>query len=148
MFEYLKFNAYFSEWGNYWSFISSFALWPMTCGPLCFPFLGYIGSCLEKSSVYYLAGKAVLGGSRIQKSGLWSLIPHCLMWCLWRERNSSIFEDGDRSILDLRLQFLRTLFDWMSASRLFSFHTFLDFLDHCHFRTWLYAAMNSHLVRL
>ena len=72
---------------------------------------------------------------REQNSEIWAVIPHCLMWCLWRERNSRIFEDGERSILDLRLQFLRTLFDWMSASRLFSFHTFLDFLDHCHFRT-------------
>ena len=114
---------------------------------LCvFPFWGTLGH----------ASKGVLDllscwqGSfqRQQSSEIWAVIPHCLLWCLWRERNSRIFEDGDRNILDLRLQFLRTLFDWMSATGLFSTHTFLEFLDHCHFRTWLYAATSSHLGHL
>ena len=37
-----------------------------------------------------------------------SLIPHCLLWCLWRERNSRYFEDIERSIPDLKLLFFRT----------------------------------------
>ena len=36
------------------------------------------------------------------------LIPHCLLWCLWRERNSRCFEDIERSIPDLKLLFFRT----------------------------------------
>ena len=24
---------------------------------------------------------------------IWSIVPHCLMWCLWRERNSRCFEN-------------------------------------------------------
>ena len=62
------------------------------------------------------------GSFKRQKSyEIWAVIPHCLLWCLWRERNSRIFEDCDRSTLDLRLQFLRTLFDWMSATGCFHF---------------------------
>ena len=26
---------------------------------------------------------------------IWSIVPHGLMWCLWRERNSRCFEDFD-----------------------------------------------------
>jgi hypothetical protein len=70
------------------------------------------------------------------------------VWCLWRERNSRIFEDCDLSIPDLRLLFLHTLFDWMMATGLFSFHTFLEFLDHCHFRNELSVSTSSHLVHL
>ena len=46
---------------------------------------------------------------------IWSIIPHCLMWCLWRERNSRCFEDIERSIPDLKLLFFRTLGDWLFA---------------------------------
>ena len=46
---------------------------------------------------------------------IWSIIPHCLMWCLWRERNSRCFEDIERSIPDLKLLFFITLRDWLFA---------------------------------
>ncbi len=44
-----------------------------------------------------------------QSIEIWKTIPHCLMWCLWRERNSRLLEDCEMNILDLR--FLRTLLD-------------------------------------
>jgi hypothetical protein len=28
---------------------------------------------------------------RLRSAEIWKAIPHCLMWCLWRERNSRIF---------------------------------------------------------
>jgi hypothetical protein len=31
---------------------------------------------------------------------IWKAIPHCLMWCLWRERNARTFEDCEQNILD------------------------------------------------
>ena len=46
---------------------------------------------------------------------IWSIIPHCLLWCLWKERNSRCFEDTERSIPDLKLLFFRTLRDWLFA---------------------------------
>ena len=37
---------------------------------------------------------------------IWSIIPHCLMRCLWREINSRCFEDIESSVPDLKLFFL------------------------------------------
>ena len=39
---------------------------------------------------------------------IWSIIPHCLLWCLWTERNSRCFEDTERSISDLKLLFFKS----------------------------------------
>ena len=45
---------------------------------------------------------------------LFGSIPHCLMWCIWQERNNRCFEDSERTIADLKLFFFKTLSDWMS----------------------------------
>ena len=52
---------------------------------------------------------------------------------LERERNSRCFKDKERSILDLKLFFFRTLMDWLAALQNQSFLSFLDFLDSCYF---------------
>jgi hypothetical protein len=46
------------------------------------------------------------------KSSIWNLVPHCLMWTVWRERNSRIFEDEDHSKTKLSELFFGLLFDW------------------------------------
>ena len=56
---------------------------------------------------------------------IWMDIPHCLMWCIWRERNSRSFEDIERTTPDLKL-FLFTLLDW-----LFSVVDLLDLCNVC-----------------
>jgi hypothetical protein len=43
---------------------------------------------------------------------VWNLVPLCLMWTIWRERNSRIFEDKDHSKTKLTELFFGTLFDW------------------------------------
>ena len=65
---------------------------------------------------------------------IWKAVPHCLMWCLWRERNMRTFEDIERNALELKLTFFRTLFDWMTAIELFSFISFLEFFYLCSIR--------------
>ena len=57
------------------------------------------------------------------------------MWCIWKERNSRCFEEIERSMPDLKLLFLRTLFDWFSVWRNQHF-SILDLLDFCNFRSW------------
>ena len=47
----------------------------------------------------------------------WLIVPHCLLWCLWRERNKRCFEDNERPIPDLKLFFFRTLLNWWAAMR-------------------------------
>jgi|UniRef100_A0A2N9JBP0 hypothetical protein len=45
-------------------------------------------------------------------SSVWNLVPLCLMWIVWRERNGLIFEDKDHSKTKLIELFFGTLFDW------------------------------------
>ena len=68
---------------------------------------------------------------RYQNNHMWTIVPHCLMWCLWREINSRCFEDNERSISDLKLIFFWTLLYWLSALRNQSFSSFLDLCNFC-----------------
>ena len=70
---------------------------------------------------------------RHQNASIWRAIPHCLMWCLWQERNARTFEDSEHNVAKLKLVFLRMLFDWISASGQCCSSTLLDFIDSCCF---------------
>ena len=75
----------------------------------------------------YLSNK-VLGSAAI-----WSMIPHCLMWGIWRGCNAQTFEGCENSAHGLKFLFLKTLFEWINALCLFSFATFSNMLDCCNF---------------
>uniref|UniRef100_A0A2N9ESY8 PARP catalytic domain-containing protein n=1 Tax=Fagus sylvatica TaxID=28930 RepID=A0A2N9ESY8_FAGSY len=53
-------------------------------------------------------------------SHIWNLIPLCLMWTVWRERNLRTFEDLSSSLDQLLGTFVTSLFDW---SRTWGFTT-------------------------
>jgi hypothetical protein len=40
-------------------------------------------------------------GGRSQSAAVWKMVPSCLLWCLWRERNDRSFEDRERSSVEL-----------------------------------------------
>ena len=44
-----------------------------------------------------------------------NLVPLCLMWCIWKERNRRTFEDLDKSKDQLLALFASSLFDWARA---------------------------------
>ena len=69
-------------------------------------------------------------GSLDRHREIWKATPHCLMWCLWRERNARTFEDCERNIVDLKLLFFRSLYEWIRATGLFS-SSFIEFFDLC-----------------
>jgi hypothetical protein len=46
---------------------------------------------------------------------IWHAVPHCLMWSIWRERYGRCFEDCERSYVEIKLLFLRSLFDWVAG---------------------------------
>ena len=50
-----------------------------------------------------------------QIKAVWKLIPTCIMWCLWQERNERTFEDKERSVEELKLLFFKTLCTWAIA---------------------------------
>ena len=72
------------------------------------------------------------GLAQHQYSLIWKTVPHCLMWCLWREQNMTSFEDTELGLPDLKLLFFWTLYDWIIATRLFSFSSLQNFLDSCY----------------
>ena len=57
------------------------------------------------------------------------VVPLCLTWCIWKERNSRCFEDNERFMPNLKLLFFRTLLDWFSVRRNQPFSSILDLLD-------------------
>ena len=65
---------------------------------------------------------------------IWMVVPHCLLWCIWKERNSRCFEDIKHSMPDIKLLFFRTLLGWFSVWRNHPFSFILDFLDFCNIR--------------
>ena len=71
---------------------------------------------------------------RHRNGDIWKVVPLCLMWCIWKERNGRCFEDIERSMPNLKLLFFRTLFDWFSVWRNQPFSTILDVLDFCNIR--------------
>ena len=56
------------------------------------------------------------GLGRHRLNGIWKAVPHCLMWYLWREPNLRTFEDKEMDIDELKLLFIRSLYEWMQAT--------------------------------
>ena len=64
---------------------------------------------------------------------LWRLVPHYLMWCIWRERNVRCFEGCEQPLLEIKSFFLYTLLIWSVALSHFSCFSLPLLLDHCNF---------------
>ena len=63
----------------------------------------------------------------------WRLVPHCLMWCIWSERNARCFGQCEQSLLEIKSFFLHTLLLWSVALSHFSCFSIFVLLDHCNF---------------
>ena len=62
-------------------------------------------------------------------SKVWNMVPTCLMWLIWKERNARTFEETERLVDFVKSLLLRTLFEW---SRIWGFthcHSLFDFLN-------------------
>ena len=66
-----------------------------------------------------------------RNSAIRIVVLHCLMWCIWQERNNQHFEDLERSVSDLKLFFLKTLLDWVTVLGFRSFSSVHGFMDFC-----------------
>ena len=62
---------------------------------------------------------------------LWRAVPYCVLWCIWRERNSRCFKGKEGSSSDLKSLLLHTLLEWSSSFNLFPCSNFLEMLDLC-----------------
>ena len=63
-----------------------------------------------------------------QVSAIWNLVPLCLMWIVWRERNQRTFEDMELSTIKLIELFFGLLFDWVRAWGLIPMSSLPDFV--------------------
>ena len=73
------------------------------------------------------------GGFGYHRNGhIWMVIPHCLIWCIWREWNSTSFVK-ESSMPDLKLFFFRTLLDWLLVMRNLCLFSIVYLLDLCNF---------------
>jgi hypothetical protein len=68
-----------------------------------------------------------------QNMVVWKIVPHCLMWYLWRERNARHFEDCKRYTSALKLLFFQTLYDLVLNLGLFSINSMVELIDLCTF---------------
>ena len=69
-------------------------------------------------------------------SKVWNLVPTCLMWLVWKERNARTFEDVESPIDKLKTLLARTLFEW---SRIWGFthcNSLSDFLISISLSLW------------
>ena len=48
----------------------------------------------------------------LQSSSVWNMVPAYLVWLIWRERNTRIFEDVEKSADSLKSLLVGTLFGW------------------------------------
>uniref|UniRef100_A0A2N9H2U1 Anaphase-promoting complex subunit 4 WD40 domain-containing protein n=2 Tax=Fagus sylvatica TaxID=28930 RepID=A0A2N9H2U1_FAGSY len=47
---------------------------------------------------------------------VWDMVPPCVFWCIWWERNSRSFEGKERILMEVKGTVLRTLLDWSKAA--------------------------------
>ena len=45
-------------------------------------------------------------------SNIWNLIPGCIMWIVWLERNRRSFENKEKTLDELKVLSQRSLFEW------------------------------------
>uniref|UniRef100_A0A2N9G614 Uncharacterized protein n=1 Tax=Fagus sylvatica TaxID=28930 RepID=A0A2N9G614_FAGSY len=62
---------------------------------------------------------------------VWDMVPPCVFWCIWWERNSRSFEGKERNLMEVKGTVLRTLLDWSKAAGIVSFSSIVDFLGFC-----------------
>jgi hypothetical protein len=63
-----------------------------------------------------------------RSSGVWNLIPSCLMWTTWREKNSRTFENKETPLAKIIGFFFGSLYDWSRAWGLTSSPSIGEFL--------------------
>jgi hypothetical protein len=58
----------------------------------------------------------------------WRLAPLCLLWCIWRERNTRLFEDVETSMVELWTRLLNTLYIWIASHHNLNVFIYVYFL--------------------
>jgi hypothetical protein len=65
---------------------------------------------------------------RPRSAAIWKMVPICILWCIWNERNHRCFEHLESSMEDILALFLHTLYLWIVAFLSPLSISFADFL--------------------
>jgi hypothetical protein len=65
---------------------------------------------------------------RLRSAAIWKMLPICIFWCVWKERNLRCFEDLESSIDDILASFFHTLYLWTMAFLSSLSISYVDFL--------------------
>ena len=110
------------------------------------------GKSIEKRAIFFfflihLKWGMCVGKSRGQSFAhyivVWRIVLHCLMWCIWQERNSRSFEDHERSILEFKSFFFSTLLKWCLVLPSFSCISLSRLLEHCTLFSWCFCLFST-----
>jgi hypothetical protein len=52
---------------------------------------------------------------RSRSAAVWKMVPICILWCVWNERNLKCFEDLENSMENFVASFFHTLYLWTEA---------------------------------
>jgi hypothetical protein len=80
-------------------------------------------------NIFYLSQKKKKSFKGKKSSRIWNLVPHAIMWNIWRERNGRTFEDKDQSVGKVIELFMGDLYDWSVAWAFSSSHSLGVFLE-------------------
>ena len=61
-------------------------------------------------------------------SNIWNLIPRCLMWIVWLERNLRSFENMEKTLDELNILCQRDLFEWARCWGFTDFSSLSEFM--------------------
>uniref|UniRef100_A0A7N2MXH7 DNA repair protein REV1 n=1 Tax=Quercus lobata TaxID=97700 RepID=A0A7N2MXH7_QUELO len=78
-------------------------------------FVWYPLGCASYSIEYFESWQGKFG--RHRNIDVWGILPHCLIWCIWHERNARSFEGCELSLREFKSFFLHILFDWSVESK-------------------------------
>ncbi|WMV23767.1 hypothetical protein MTR67_017152, partial [Solanum verrucosum] len=68
-------------------------------------------------------------GRRRSTEDWWELIPACIWWTLWKERNARCFEGKSNNIEKIRMNNLSLLYFWCKQDMRGDIELFVDFID-------------------
>ncbi|WMV25645.1 hypothetical protein MTR67_019030 [Solanum verrucosum] len=67
-------------------------------------------------------------GRRGSGEDWWELIPACIWWTLWKERNARCFEDKRNNTQEIRMNCLSLLYFWCKQNMVGNIELFVDFI--------------------
>jgi hypothetical protein len=103
-----SYSVFYRNWQqNLWFVFILFKI----CGMPSSHGLSFVGLCLTLSRSYWRVG----GRGVVEKAVVWKMVPHCILWCIWREQNNRCFEDSSRTRDELLHFFLVTLSSWTTG---------------------------------